>query len=85
MDCSEVRDQLGDYVDNEMLAEICRELEAHLKHCRDCRVEVDSIRKTIVLYQAESGKRLEVPVRVTERLQEALAQEYRKGDRVKID
>jgi len=77
VDCNEVREQLGDYVDNEMLAEICRELEAHLKHCRDCRVEVDSIKKTIVLYQAESGKKVEVPLRVSERLEQALAHEYR--------
>ena len=79
MDCTEVREQLGDYVDNEMLAEICRELEAHLKHCRDCRVEVDSIKKTIVLYQSE-GK-VEVPAGVSSQLAAALAKEYRSSER----
>ena len=78
MDCNEVKEQLGDYLDKEMLAELCREIDAHLKHCRDCTVEVDTIRKTIVLYQADSNRSLEVPMRVTQRLEQALAKEYGK-------
>jgi hypothetical protein len=73
-----VKEQLGDYLDKEMLAELCREIDAHLKHCRDCTVEVDTIRKTIVLYQADSNRSLEVPLRVTHRLEQALAKEYGK-------
>jgi hypothetical protein len=74
-----VKEKLGDYLDQEMLQELCDQLEDHLKHCRDCTVEVDSIKKTIKLYQHDSGRSVELPVRVTQRLEEALAQEYRKG------
>ena len=80
MDCNEVRDKLGDYLDKEMLAQICLELEDHLKHCRDCTVEVDTVQKTIKLYQADSGRSFEVPIRVTQRLEQALAREYDKRD-----
>lgn len=79
MDCNEVREKLGDYLDQEMLQELCDHLEDHLKHCRDCTVEVDSIKKTIKLYQHGSGHSIELPVRATQRLEQALAQEYRKG------
>ncbi len=78
MDCNEVREKLGDYLDQEMLQELCDQLEDHLKHCRDCTVEVDSIKKTIKLYQHDSGRSIELPVRTTQRLEQALAQEYRK-------
>jgi len=79
VECEEVRDKLGDYLDKEMLDELCNELEGHLKRCRDCTVEVDTIRKTVTLYQAESGRVLEVPVRVTQHLEEVLAREYEKS------
>jgi len=85
VDCTEVRDKLGDYLDKEMLDELCLELEGHLKRCRDCTVEVDTIKKTIVLYQAESGRSFEVPTRVTQRLEEALAKEYERVGREGTD
>jgi len=85
VDCNEVRDKLGDYLDKEMLDQLCHELEGHLKRCRDCTVEVDTIKKTIVLYQAESGRSFEVPIRVTQRLEEVLAKEYVKSGRGRTD
>jgi predicted anti-sigma-YlaC factor YlaD len=75
VDCNDVLDQLGDYLDEDARAELCRAIEDHLKLCRDCRVYVDTVKKTIVLYQADSAT--EIPVAVNTRLQEALAQEYR--------
>jgi hypothetical protein len=81
VDCNDVLGQLADFLDDDARAELCRDIEAHLSRCRGCTVEVDTIRKTIVLYQAESGRSFEVPVRVTHRLEEALAREYAKGGR----
>ncbi len=75
MDCQEVLDQLADYLDDDARAELCRQIEEHLAKCRNCQVEVDTVKKTIVLYQMDS--RVEVPVRVTAELQAALAREYR--------
>ena len=48
--CKEVIDQLSDYLDAEARAELCRAIEEHLAHCGDCKVVVDTVRKTIVLY-----------------------------------
>jgi predicted anti-sigma-YlaC factor YlaD len=73
--CGEVREKLSDYIDQETLDEICREIEAHLAHCDDCRVEVDTVKKTIMLYQ--KGSSVEVPIRATAKLSAALAREYR--------
>lgn len=81
MDCNDVLGQLSDFLDEDAREELCRDIEAHLTRCRGCTVEVDTIKKTIVLYQAESGRSFEVPIRVTQRLEEALAKEYEKGGR----
>jgi len=77
VDCTEVLDKLADVLDEEARQELCRAIEEHLSQCRDCQVEVDTVRKTIVLYQ--SDQRVDVPAAAMSRLHAALAQEYRRG------
>lgn len=80
VDCQEVLEQLADYLDNETREELSRAIEKHLSHCRDCRVEVDTLRKTILLYhQADTSRALQIPIRVTQELNAALASEYARG------
>lgn len=49
--CRHLLDTLSDYLDGELSAELCRELERHLSDCENCRVVVDTLRKTIELYR----------------------------------
>ena len=77
MDCNEVLEQLADYLDDSARKELCQAIEAHLSRCRDCRIEVDTVRKTIVLYQMD--QEVPMPARVSAGLEAALAQEYRKN------
>ena len=77
MDCSELLEQLSDFLDREAREELCREIEKHLEHCSDCNLKVDQTRKTILLYQA--GQQVDMPAVVSERLSSALAREYGQG------
>lgn len=52
--CREMLDQLSDYVDGELGEALCAQLEAHLAGCPDCRVMVDTLRRTIVLYRTQA-------------------------------
>ena len=74
MDCTEVMEQLSEYLDADVRAELRKAVDEHLHACRDCSYYVDTVRKTVVLYQAEL--RIEVPMKATVRLREALAAEY---------
>lgn len=67
-------EQLSDYLDDGARAELCRAIEAHMKGCPDCKVYVDTVRKTIWLYQA--GSRIETPIKISTQLQAALSREY---------
>ena len=51
--CKELLSQVSEYVDGELEAALCAELEAHLADCPDCRVMVDTLRRTISLYHAQ--------------------------------
>jgi predicted anti-sigma-YlaC factor YlaD len=80
VECEELLQQLADYLDEDARAELCREIEAHLARCANCQVFVDTMKKTIVLYQVDDrSRRIEVPVRANARLKAALATEYQKS------
>ena len=74
MDCTEVMEQLSEYLDADVGAELRKAVDEHLHACHDCSYYVDSVRKTVVLYQAD--RRIEVPMKATARLRAALAAEY---------
>ena len=77
MDCNEVLEQLADYLDENARAELCRTIEQHLSHCHDCQIQVDTLKKTIVLYQHE--RPVDLPVRISQTLEAVMAKEYRRA------
>ncbi len=64
--CRDLLDQLSGYIDGELEATICAEVEAHLAECPNCRIMVDTVRKTITLYRSQATTTL--PSDVEERL-----------------
>lgn len=69
-ECRELLGKLSDYVDGELEDALCAELETHLEGCHNCRVMVDTLRKTITLYQGQGSAGL--PPDVEERLYKVL-------------
>jgi anti-sigma factor RsiW len=65
-ECRALLGSLSDYVDGTAGDELCRELERHLAECEDCRIVVDTLKKTVYLYHANTETNL--PVGVRERL-----------------
>lgn len=70
-DCRHLLGTLSDYVDGELSVALCAELERHLAECENCRVVVDTLRRTIYLYHATSTPE-PVPDEVKERLHKRL-------------
>ena len=64
--CESLLGSLSDYIDGTAQAELCRQIERHLAGCDDCRIVVDTLKKTVSLYQATS--KTEIPADVRERL-----------------
>ena len=48
-ECSQLLGSLGSYLDGDASEALCREIEHHLEGCEDCRVVVDTLRKTVEL------------------------------------
>jgi anti-sigma factor RsiW len=49
--CGDLLAELSDYLDGEASAMVCAEIEGHIAGCEDCRVVVDTLRKTVQLYR----------------------------------
>lgn len=70
--CHALLTYLSDYVDGSLSEDLCLELEGHLAECQDCRIVVDTLRKTISLYHRCAADPQEVPGMVRERLYRTL-------------
>ncbi len=53
-ECSELLSSLGEYVDGSLSPELCTLLEEHMRGCNRCRVVVNTLKKTVELYQETS-------------------------------
>jgi anti-sigma factor (TIGR02949 family) len=63
-DCRKLLGSLSEYVDGELDDELCNVLEQHLEHCEDCRIVVDTLKKTVYLYhQTEPAENLPTDIR----------------------
>lgn len=65
--CKKLLATLSDYVDGELSEELCEKLERHLSHCDNCRVVVDTLRKTVELYH-DTVEESNLPDEVRQRL-----------------
>lgn len=70
--CREFFEQLSDYIDGELAVSLCTELEQHLANCPNCRIVVDTTRKTVSLYRRYG--QAELPPGVSDRLWRAIEQ-----------
>jgi anti-sigma factor (TIGR02949 family) len=69
--CRELLGSLSEYIDGDLEQQLCAEIEQHLQGCENCRVVVDSLRKTVSLYQTTTSS-TDVPEAVRERLYKCL-------------
>lgn len=49
--CKELIATISDYVDGDLDPDLCLELEKHLHECENCRVVVNTLKKTIDIYR----------------------------------
>ena len=68
--CQHYLGSLSEYVDGSLNEELCREIEAHMANCENCRVVVNTLSKTVMLYQRLPEP--EMPNAVRDRLYKVL-------------
>lgn len=70
MACKDMLGTLSDYIDGELEAELCAEIEQHVAECVNCSIVVDTLKRTVTLYHDHGHEAL--PDDVKQRLLAAL-------------
>jgi anti-sigma factor RsiW len=70
--CKHLLGSLSEYVDGTAGESICEEIERHLAGCDNCRVVVDTLKKTVYLLHVSSQETPELPTEVRDRLYHVL-------------
>ncbi len=70
--CDRVLQELSNYIDDDVDAELRADIEEHLRGCHRCSVLVDSTRK--MLYIVGDERVLEIPIGYSERLHSFLTE-----------
>jgi anti-sigma factor RsiW len=65
--CSDYLRKFSDYIDGELSAEFCSELETHMKDCPNCRVVLNTLQRTVEIYHNIQGDEV-LPDEVKSRL-----------------
>jgi predicted anti-sigma-YlaC factor YlaD len=65
--CHQLLSSLSDYIDHDLSAELCAQIELHMQDCENCRIVVDTLAKTVNLYHIAASKP-DMPQDVQERL-----------------
>jgi len=78
--CKEIARNLNAYIDGELDDEFCGQIEDHIKNCSNCRIVVNTLKKTIEIYQSD-GHETKIPPDVRKRLYQSLdLDEYRPNE-----
>ena len=51
LSCQIILNNLSDYLDGELKPELCDDIEKHIETCQDCQIVINTLKKTIQLYQ----------------------------------
>ena len=50
--CRHMMSVFCDYIDRDLQQRVCRRLERHLRDCPECKLYLDTLKKTVTLYRS---------------------------------
>jgi anti-sigma factor RsiW len=62
--CKDLLGTLSAYIDGELEAELCAQIEQHVAQCTNCSIVVDTLRQTVTLYHDHGHEPLPEDVRL---------------------
>ncbi len=65
--CQDILQRLSAYIDGDLDQTMCHEIEAHLASCPECKILLNTLKKTIYLCQVD-GEQVILPDDVRKRL-----------------
>ena len=70
IDCTQLLEQVSDYLDQELDTATCRVIDAHCRECQACANVIDGLRRTVGLCREPRDRPF--PAAITAKAQEAI-------------
>ena len=77
MKCMDILEKISDYLDKELDPAICKEIENHVKDCEPCIAFVNTMKKTVELFNAEGRREQQTPEQISGKLLKFLKKNVR--------
>jgi len=74
--CLDYVNDLNDYIDGQIDSDLYQEIENHLKQCENCRIMVDTLKKTVSL--CRENKELKLPSLLEKKLNDVVKKHWQK-------
>lgn len=74
--CPDYVRELNDYLDGTLDPDLCKEIEAHIGECQNCRIMIDTLKQTVTL--CREGKPAPMPKALEGRLNNLLKDKWEK-------
>ncbi len=68
MDCKEIFDKISDYIDQDLDPGICDEIEEHIKDCEPCIAFLNTLKKSVELFNRSASAPEDIPLPVSTNL-----------------
>jgi len=72
MKCVDILEKISEYLDKELDPAICKEIENHVKDCEPCIAFVNTMKKTVELFNAQGREEQKLPEQVSGKLMKFL-------------
>ncbi|NOY88426.1 MAG: zf-HC2 domain-containing protein [FCB group bacterium] len=75
--CLDYINDLNDYIDGQIDSDLYQEIENHLKQCENCRIMIDTLKKTVSLCrEGKELKELKLPPPLEKKLNDMLKKHW---------
>jgi len=68
MKCMDILEKISEYLDKELDPAICKEIENHVKDCEPCIAFVNTMKKTVELFNTQGRTEQKLPEQVSGKL-----------------
>ena len=80
MNCQELLEKISEYIDKEIDPTLCQEIEEHVEDCEPCVAFINTLKKTVEMFEGYSEQSQGIPGPVSKNLKDYLRENLKEEE-----